>query len=125
MDDDGMGDGVAMGTKVKTLDLNALMITIAQYRSLFGRWIIIQDVPAEKPDDEAPVVVAPAKTGQYKVKSIPWVNVREKPDVSGRKITTITTGTPLEVKEIVQGPGSETGWGKVEVYVAVDCLKKV
>jgi GH25 family lysozyme M1 (1,4-beta-N-acetylmuramidase) len=125
MDDDGVGDGVAMGTKVMTLDLNALAITISQYSSLFGGWKVVQNVPVDQPDDEAPVVVDPAKTGSYKVKSIPWVNAREKPDVAARKLTTLTTGTPVEVKEVVNGPGSEKGWGRVEVFVAIDCLKKV
>ncbi len=126
MDDDGVGDGVAMGTKVTTLDLNALVITPSKYRDLFGSWIVTQNLPVEQPDDEAPVVVTePAKTGTYKVKSLPWVNVREKPEVAARKLTTITTGTAVEVKEIIQGFGSDAGWGKVEVYVAVDCLKKV
>jgi len=37
MDDDGAGDGVAMGMAYKTLDLNAWLGTSAQYTELFGK----------------------------------------------------------------------------------------
>jgi len=116
-----------MGTKVKTLDLNALMITASQYRNLFGGWIVIQNVPVDKPDDEVPVVVPveTIKAGKYKVTALPWVNVRSGPGVTENKLTTLLPGKEIEVAEVVSGPGSGKGWGKVEVYVALDCLKKV
>ena len=37
MDDDGVGDGVAMGMQYKTLDLNGWLGTSAQYTELFGK----------------------------------------------------------------------------------------